>query len=138
MSPKLLILIENDSNLRQSIALLLERAGYLVTATDCVYKALDLLSSNPCHLLISDFNIPETRDILLPKVPRIYPHLPIVILTDQSSVEVERQSRMTRAHFLLKPVAPEKLIDSVGTILGNSSNSNCSMNQNVLVDRVKF
>ncbi len=138
MSLKLIILIENDRNLRHSIALILQRAGYMVTATDCVYKAMDLLSSSHCQLLISDFNIPETRDILLPNVPRIYPQLPIVILTDQSSLEVERQSKLTRAHFLLKPVAPEQLIDSVGSIIGNSNNSKLSINHDVLVDRVKF
>ncbi len=36
MSPKLIILVEDDSNLRQSIALILQRAGYLVTTTESV------------------------------------------------------------------------------------------------------
>ncbi len=136
MSLKLIILVENDSNLRHSIALILQRAGYLVTATDCVPKAMDLISSGHCHLVISDFNVPETREILLPKVSRIYPHLPIMILTDQSSVEVERESKLSGAHFLLKPVAPESLLDWVGSLLQNSNNSDHAINHGVLINRV--
>ncbi len=136
MSPLLIILVENDSNLRHSFTLILQRAGYLVTATDCVHKAMDLLSHSHYHLVISDFDIPETRDILLPTVPRVYPHLPIVILTDQSSTEVEREQILSGAHFLIKPVAPERLLDSVGSILRDSNNSDRSINHGVLVDRV--
>ncbi len=124
MSPKLIILVENDINLRQSIALILQRAGYLVTSTDCVDKALELLRRGDCHLLISDVNIPETNDVLLPKIPHTYPHLPIIILTDQSSAEVEGESKLSAAQYLLKPVAPERLLDSVGFILSRKNNSN--------------
>ncbi len=129
MSPKLIILVENDLNLRQSIALILQRAGFAITATDCVYKALELLGNGDYNMIISDINIPETRDILLPKVPRIYPHLPIVILTDQSIAEVEGESKLSGAHYLVKPVAPERLIDSVGSILGKTNDSNHANHQ---------
>jgi two-component system chemotaxis response regulator CheY len=124
MSPRQIILVENDINLGQSIALILQRAGYLVAATDRVDKAMELLSNRIYHLLISDVNIPETRAILLPKVSKIYPHLPIVILTDQSIAEVERERKLSGAHYLIKPVAPEYLLDSVGSIIGNRNNNN--------------
>ena len=136
MSPKLIILVENDCNLRQSIALILQRAGYLVITTDCVHEAMDQLSRSHYNLVISDFNIPETRDILLPTLPREYPNLPIVVLTDQSSAEVERERKLSSAHFLLKPVAPERLLDSVGSILINSNNPDHTVNHSVLVDLV--
>ncbi len=136
MSSQFIILIENDLNLRQSIALILQRAGYTVTATDCVTKALELIRNGNYHLLISDFNIPETREIILTKVPRIISHLPILILTDQSSFEVERDSRISGAYYLLKPVAPERLIDSVGSILSKSNNSNHPINHDLYADQV--
>ncbi len=124
MSPKSIILVENDVNLRQSIALILQRADYAVTATDCVDKALELVKRGNYHLLISDFNIPETREVLLPKLVGVYPRLPILILTDQSSAEVERERMQFSAHYLVKPIAPERLLDSVKAILGQKSNSN--------------
>ena len=118
MSDKLIILVEDDLNLRQSIALILQRAGYLVTATDCVHKAMDIIQSGKYHLIISDINLPETRNVLLSKVFAIYPYMSIVILTDQSISEKEKQDQRLSAHYLVKPIAPERLLDCVGMILG--------------------
>ena len=124
MSPKLIILVENDINLRQSIALILQRAGYLVTATDCVFKAMNIIQSGNFHMIIADINIPETQEVLLPKVLGMYPELSIVILTDQSSSEIEKEGKLLIAHYLSKPIAPERLLDCVGTIMGKYVNSN--------------
>jgi DNA-binding NtrC family response regulator len=124
MSPKLIILVEDDVNLRQSIALILQRAGYLVTATDCVFKAMDIIHSGKYHLIISDINMPETKNVLLPKVLAVYPYMSIVILTDQSISEIEKEGKLLSAQYLVKPIAPERLLDCVGTILGKKSNSN--------------
>jgi DNA-binding NtrC family response regulator len=130
MTPKLIILVEDDLNLRQSIALVLQSAGYLVTATDCIYKAMDFINSRKYDLIISDNNISETRKVLLPKILGIYPYLSIVILTDQSSSDVEKGERLLSAHYLVKPIAPERLLDCVGTILGMQANLYASENIN--------
>ena len=124
MSPKLIILIEDDVNLRQSIALVLQRAGYLVTATDCVYMAMGFIQSRKYNLIIMDNNIPETRKVLLPNVLGISPYLSIVVLTDQSSLESEGEDKLLSAHYLIKPIAPERLLDCVWTILGKQINYN--------------
>jgi DNA-binding NtrC family response regulator len=123
MSPKLIILVEDDPNLRQSIALILQRAGYFVNATNCIYKAMDIIQSGNFNLAITDVNIPGTRDVFLPKVLGQYPNLSIVVLTDQSSSEIEKEDKHLSAHYLIKPIAPERLLDCVGTILGKSNNS---------------
>jgi len=124
MSQKTIMLVENDINLRQSIALILQREGYYVTATDCVDRALEMLKPGGYHMLISDIDLPESVDSWLPRVIAVHPHLPIVILTDESSGEVERQCQRFNAHYLSKPVAPEHLLDSVGSILGKNNSSN--------------
>lgn len=133
MSTELIILVEDDANLRQSISLILQRAGYLVTATDCVYKAMDIIQSGKYHLIISDSNLPETRNVLLPKVPGFYPYLSIVILTDQSISEIEKENKRLSAHYLVKPIAPEHLLDCVGTILGKKNNSNRTVSNHLPV-----
>lgn len=123
-SPQLIILVENDINLRQSIALILQRSGYTVTAIDCVAKALELIHNGNYHLLISDVNIPETLNVLLPKLQGVYPPLPVVILTDQSSVEADFASKQFTVKYLVKPIAPERLLDSVRSILNQKNTSN--------------
>jgi DNA-binding NtrC family response regulator len=124
MSPKFIVLVEDDLNLRQSIALILLRAGYFVTATDCVFKAMNIIQSGNYYLVISDINIPETRNVLLPQVLGMYPHLSIVILTDQSATEIDKDDKLLSAYYLIKPIAPERLLDCVGTIMGKNHNSN--------------
>jgi DNA-binding response OmpR family regulator len=124
MSPKLIVLVEDDLNLRQSIALILQRAGYFVTATDCPYKAIDIIQSGNFHLIIADINMPGTRDALLPKVLGLYPDLSIVVLTDQSSSEIEKEGKLLSAQYLIKPIAPERLLDCVGAIMGKHRNLN--------------
>lgn len=123
MSIKLIVLIEDDVNLRQSFALILQRAGYTVTATDCVYEAMDLLRSGTYHLVISDSNIPETRRVLLPNVQAIYPEISIMILTDRSLSDAEKEDKSLITHYLMKPVAPERLLASVGALLSQSITS---------------
>ena len=123
MSPKLIILVEDDLNLRQSIALILLRAGYFVTPTNCAFKAMDMIQSGNFHMLIADVNIPATREVLIPKVLGRYPRLAIVLLTDQPATEIEKEEKLLSAHYLIKPIAPERLLDCVGTILGKNVNS---------------
>jgi DNA-binding NtrC family response regulator len=124
MSPKLIVLLEDDVNLRQSIALILQRAGYLVTATDCVSKAVNIIQSGTYHMLITDLNMPDVRTILIPKILGTHPFLSIVLLTDQSLTEIEKDYQLRSAHYIIKPVAPERLLDYVETIMSDNGKSN--------------
>jgi len=133
MDPKSIILVEDDVNLRQSIALILQRAGYFVTATDCVYKAIELLRSNGYHLIISEINIPETKNVLLPQIMGTYPKLSIVILTDQAAPNTDLEGKHLRAHYLVKPLSPERLLESISTLL-NRENKSRHQNRNSLRD----
>jgi DNA-binding response OmpR family regulator len=117
MSPKLILLVEDDQNLRQSITLILQRAGYLVTETDCAYKAMDLIQSGKYNLVITDINIPEVNNIFLPRILGIFPYVSIIILTDQLSNESGGVGRILSGHYLVKPIAPERLLDCVNSIL---------------------
>jgi DNA-binding response OmpR family regulator len=117
MSPKIILLVEDDQNLRQSITLILQRAGYLVTETDCAYKAMDLIQSRKYNLVITDINIPDITNIFLPRVLGIFPYVSIVILTDQVMNESGVDGRILSGHYLVKPIAPERLLDCVNTIL---------------------
>lgn len=117
MRPKLILLLENDLNLRQSIMLILQRAGYFVTATDCIFTALELMRTRNYQLIMVDSNMPEARNVFLPKVHIGYPYQSILILTDQSNSEMEMEDKLQRVHYLVEPVAPERLLDCVGSIM---------------------
>jgi DNA-binding NtrC family response regulator len=122
MSQKFIILVEDDLNLRQSIVLILERAGYHVDATDCPYKAIKIIQSGNYQLIISDFNMPDAKKVLLPIIDDINLNLSIVILTDQSLSEIVKEDQQLRAQYLIKPIAPESLLECVGKIVNRQEN----------------
>ncbi|NJD60060.1 MAG: hypothetical protein C3F13_14855 [Anaerolineales bacterium] len=113
-----IMLIEDDTNLCQSLKLILQRAGYLVTSSNCVTKAINIIQTRDYYLIIADINVPDTNNLLNPKILGMVPHLSIVILTDQSASEIEKGDTLLNAHYLNKPIAPERLLDCVNTILG--------------------
>ena len=135
MRPKSIILIEDDLNLRQSIALILQRAGYLVTATDCVHKAMDIIKSGKYHLVISDINMSEIFNVLLPKVLANHPETSIVILTDQAIPEIDKKDKLPCAYFLEKPVAPERLLDCVAMVLVKQATFNRNKEMKLLINQ---
>lgn len=135
MSPKLICLVEDDLNLRQSIALILQRAGYLVTATDCANEAFNIIQSGHYHMLITDLNMPDARNILIPKILGTHPFLSIVILTDQSLAEIDKEHKLLSAHYVIKPVAPERLLDYVDTILSGKGKSDTDPLKNTSIDQ---
>jgi DNA-binding NtrC family response regulator len=118
------MLIEDDVNLCQSLKIILQRAGYFVTSTDCVSKAINSIQNGNYYLIIADMNMPDTNKFLLPRVMGRYPHLSIVILSDQSALEVPKDDMQLSVHYLNKPIAPEQLIDCVGTLIGKNNHAN--------------
>jgi DNA-binding response OmpR family regulator len=119
----MILLVEDDANLRQSIVLILQRSGFFVSATENTTTALDLLKSGGYNLVITDLNIPGINDMFLTQVLDIYPYVSIVILTDQSALEAEGDDRLLSAHYLIKPIAPELLLDQIIKIIGKPMNN---------------
>ena len=68
--------------------------------------------------------MPETKKVLLSKVLDIAPYLSIVILTDQSLSQVDKEGKLLKIQYLIKPIAPERLLDCVGMILNQEENLN--------------
>jgi DNA-binding NtrC family response regulator len=114
---KSILLIEEDNNLRQSFALMLERAGYLVTATNCIQTAIDIVHLGEFHLIISEINMVETENILIPYMVEYYPHTSIIILSDQPISTTDEKKKVFTIHYLEKLIAPEYLLDFVHAVL---------------------
>ncbi len=106
-----------------------------MTATDCVKKAIELTQSGIYKLIISDINVPATRTVLLPKVLDTDPHLAIVILTDQRTRETYGEDGLLDTYYLVKPVAPELLLDCLWKIMESHTVSFQKKNDTKLVNR---
>jgi DNA-binding NtrC family response regulator len=116
--PKAVLIVDNDQNLRQSLALILQRASYWVTTVGSACEALEHLEVGHYNIIILDSMMTDNRLTLLPTVQRLYPNIPILVFTARWSPEtaVEIEQLGVRAH-LVKPVNPKSLLECVNAIL---------------------
>jgi two-component system response regulator FlrC len=124
MASKSILIIDDDQNLRKSMALILQRAGYRVDTAGTSVEALTDLEKAQYDLAILDMMMPDEGTILMPRLHRLYPGLPILILSAQLTPEVPLENiRFGKTARLVKPVTPETLLQNVKTILATPSGS---------------
>ena len=115
MSQPMIMVVEDDANLRHALCDTLELAGYQVTATDQGQQALDKLSSEPIGLLLSDLQMqPMDGHTLLKKARAMLPSLPVVMMTAYGSVQSAVEAMHEGAcDYLMKPFNADELLDRV-------------------------
>ncbi len=117
-----ILVIDDDPNLCHTLALILTRAGYLVTATVRAREALQCLQSGVYDLVFLDLRMPDIDGLaLLPEIHRSYPEMPVVILTahatPESTVELIRQGARD---CLSKPIDPAHILARIHDIMVES------------------
>jgi two-component system, NtrC family, phosphoglycerate transport system response regulator PgtA len=121
---KSILVVDDDQNLRRSLALILKRAGYQVGTAGQACEALELLRTGNYNLIILDIVSPENRLTLLPAVLCIYPHLSVLVFTAHWSPETALEIEKLGVHaHLEKPVTPGQLLDCVEMVLAGHDNS---------------
>ncbi|MEX0614910.1 MAG: sigma-54 dependent transcriptional regulator [Methylophaga sp.] len=115
MSQTMIMVVEDDANLRHALCDTLELAGYQVTATDHGQQALDKLSSEPIGLLLSDLQMqPMDGHTLLKKARAMLPSLPVVMMTAYGSVQSAVEAMHEGAcDYLMKPFNADDLLERV-------------------------
>jgi DNA-binding response OmpR family regulator len=114
-----ILVIDDEPNLRRTMALILERAGYNVKATGVAAEVRQLLKECDFHLAFLDLEMPGVRGLdLLPELRLGYPHVPILILTAHASLDSAIEAvRKGARDYLLKPIDPEHIIARIAQIL---------------------
>ncbi|MGA2503985.1 MAG: response regulator [Anaerolineales bacterium] len=116
--PKNVLIVDSDLNLRLSLALVLKRAGYLVTTVGKACEALDRLESGNYNLVILDIMIMDNKLTLLPAVLQRFPATSVMVFTAQWSPETAAEiEQMGISAHLEKPVTPDSLLECVESIL---------------------
>lgn len=116
-----ILIVDDEASLRQTLARILQRAGFEVTTTANGNEALELLSQHSFDLVYLDIRMPEMSGLeVLQTVHTKYPELPVILFTAQpdlnSAVEALRRGAVD---YLLKPLKPQTIIDRTTTILTN-------------------
>ena len=116
-----ILIIDDEASLRQTMARILQRAGYEVTTASSGKDGLTLVSEHPFDLLYLDIRMPDMSGLeLLKTIHARYPDLPIILFTAQPDVNSAVEAlRRGATDYLLKPLNPQTVIDRTQTILGD-------------------
>jgi two-component system alkaline phosphatase synthesis response regulator PhoP len=116
-----ILIVDDEASLRQTLARILQRAGFEVTTSTNGTEALALLSQHPFDLVYLDIRMPDISGLdVLKTIHAKYPELPVILFTAQpdlnSAVEALRSGAID---YLLKPLKPQTIIERTRSILAN-------------------
>jgi len=117
------LLVEDDRDLLQLIAMRLQAAGYAVTTAESGEAALAALAVARPQVVVTDLRMQGMDGMgLFEAVHRDSPSLPVVILTAHGTIpEAVAATRRGVYSFLTKPFEPQVLLDTVAQAMRLSS-----------------
>lgn len=115
------LIVDDEASLRQTLARILQRAGYEVTTTASGGEALTLLSEHSFDMVYLDIRMPDISGLeVLKTIHAKYAELPVILFTAQpdlnSAVEALRSGAID---YLLKPLKPQTIIERTQSILAS-------------------
>jgi DNA-binding response OmpR family regulator len=116
-----ILIIDDEASLRQTLARILQRAGFEVTTAANGKDGLSLVNEHTFDLLYLDIRMPDISGLeLLKTIHSKFPDLPVILFTAQpdlnSAVEALRRGA---TDYLLKPLKPQVVIDRTQAVLSN-------------------
>jgi DNA-binding NtrC family response regulator len=118
-----LLVIDDDLAVRSSLQLLFKQVGYSVATAEDPQAASQSLKDKPFDLVIMDMNFSRRTSgeeglELLGKLRRLYPRMPVILVTAWGSIPLAVQGmKAGAADFVTKPWNNEHLLSSVRTAL---------------------
>jgi putative nucleotidyltransferase with HDIG domain len=118
--PTKILIVDDDSSVRDVITVLLGEEGYAVTAVNAAEAALDVARQAEYPLVISDVRMPGKDGFwLLEKLREAHPDTAVVMLTAYGDTEAAVEClRNGAADYLLKPPKVTELIRAIERALG--------------------
>ena len=118
--PKLLV-VDDEENVRNSLAELLETRNFCVTTTDSAENALKLLEKTTFDLVLSDLLMPRIDGIALAKaIKEMGQNVPVVVMTGYASIETAVESMKAGASdFITKPFNVDQITIVINRTLEN-------------------
>jgi two-component system response regulator FlrC len=116
MSQTQILVVEDDSGLREALVDTLSIAGYAVVEADSAETALVLLKQRVIDLIVSDVQMAGLTGLdLLKSVKKLYPNVPFLLMTAYATIDHAVEAMKYGAiDYMAKPFAPEVLLNMVG------------------------
>ena len=110
-----ILVVDDESEIREGLELLLTSEGYGVTSADTGESGLSKLEEKPYDLLLLDVSLPDHNGLdLLQEIHRRDPDLSIVLITAYGSIEMARKAFKGGAlDYITKPWSNDELLAQV-------------------------
>ena len=119
---KTILTVDDSASVRQMVAFTLNTVGYQVVEAMDGQEAVDKLTTQEVHMLITDLNMPNMNGIDLIQWVRKdtkNKYIPVVMLTTESHREAKEAGKAAGATgWIVKPFNPEQLVAVVKKVLG--------------------
>src|SRR5574340_625538 len=115
MSKGSILVVDDESEIREGLELLLKTEGYQVASAESGQSGMLRLEERPFDLLLLDVSLPDRNGIeMLKDIHRQDPHLPIVLITAYGSIDMARTAFKSGAmDYITKPWSNDELLAQV-------------------------
>jgi DNA-binding response OmpR family regulator len=122
-----IMIVDDDQDLRESMAEVLDKAGFSVTQASRGEEALEHLARKKFDLVLLDLVMPGLGGLeLLDRIKDKAPRLPVIMITAFASVEnAVAAMRQGASDYVTKPFRIDGLLASVGRVLEEARFESC-------------
>ncbi|MCC8112468.1 MAG: sigma-54 dependent transcriptional regulator [Bacteroidales bacterium] len=119
----MILLIDDDISIRESVRFVLKHAGYECVLTEGPAQAMDLLRTHQPDLVLMDMNFGNSTSgaeglELLRRVKALRPGLPVILITAWGTIPLAVEGmRLGASDFITKPWNNQELLRRIETIL---------------------
>ena len=119
MEKRVILIVEDDPNVGESIRSFLEKRGYSILLASNGKEALPLFRQEMVDLVITDLVMPKMDGMaLLEAVKKLKPETEVIVISAQGTIEKAVQAmKMGAFDFIEKPVEEAKLLSVVESAL---------------------
>ncbi len=119
-----ILVVEDDSDTREFLVMVLSMAGYGTLEAASGATALTMLADQPVEAVLLDLRLPDGDGLAVCRHLRGTGHLdlPIILMTADRMADVEQRAQEASVTTVLaKPFAPEVLLERVSSLLQSTS-----------------
>lgn len=121
--PRRILVVEDDEDMRENLRRILVGAGYEVSLAEDGARAIVLLRTEPCHLVLTDLVMPGMNGLeLLKKIRQQDQNLPVVFLSafgDRATFA--KATELGAVDFVTKPFRASSILGLIQRTLGTRS-----------------
>ncbi|MFZ2854710.1 MAG: response regulator [Rhodocyclaceae bacterium] len=119
--PKTVMIVDDSASLRQVVNMALRSAGYEVLEACDGRDALNKLSGQRVHLVISDVNMPNMDGItFVREMKKLEPYkfTPVIMLTTEAQEGKKQEGQAAGAKaWVVKPFQPQQMLSAVAKLI---------------------